>query len=556
MSFPARTRTSNRIGRCVAATLAFGLCLPLLAEKPPAPNLKLSLEELGFPGYSAALMRTGAFSMSTIHLLDSTHVLFTYSLRSLVPRLPGDDENDTDRLVAAEVVELPTGKILARTQWHLHDHGRYLWRVGKGVFVLRSGDELSLFAPMHGLSAGTAFQRYALPHRPGRPRIVMGSPDDAILTLEVQRAEEKSASGDGEGQKTKHTTIEFYRISAPDNPDAPIELKAAGVVGSPGLLWLSLDGDGYLWAESKNRSNWSVTFNEYEGKPQNLAALHSSCAPKLSLLSRGEFLAETCRGGDNMPMLSVYGFDGHENWQEPFGQVLQPPTLVSAPAGGRFALSRLFTATSVNTSLPVLSDEPMSQEIRVYQSESGDLLLRLQCGNPVRTAENFDLSPDGSTLAVLGQKAIEIYQLRPLTDQDRKEMADVQAMTPPVSHGPVVLARITRPVDPGKRGVEGDEAAASENPESSSPAADAVASAATAPNSTAAEASSRTTGAADPGGSTAAAAAPASSLGAASGGSAAVQRGGEPVADAPRKPPTLLGPGETAEFRGASGRPQ
>ena len=49
-------------------------------------------------------------------------------------------------MVAAELVELPRAD-LARTDWHMHDHRRYLWRLGRGRFLVRSRNELSLITP-------------------------------------------------------------------------------------------------------------------------------------------------------------------------------------------------------------------------------------------------------------------------------------------------------------------------------------------------------------------------------------------------------------------------
>jgi hypothetical protein len=157
--FLAKQTSWSQVGRAVVRVAGLALTFTVFlagatcpAEAPPKPAMRLPLNELGFPGYAFSLLHAGA-SMATVHMLDGSHVLFTYSLRSLVPRLPGDDANDTDREVAAVLVEAPSGKVLARTKWHMHDHGRYLWSVGRGVFVVRSGADLSLLAPLQGLAA-------------------------------------------------------------------------------------------------------------------------------------------------------------------------------------------------------------------------------------------------------------------------------------------------------------------------------------------------------------------------------------------------------------------
>ncbi len=542
MPFQQRQRTVRRGLRALTALLALGTAIATPAARLPAPAVRIPLTTLGFPGYRTALMHAGA-SMATVHLLDSHHLLFTFGLRSLVPRLVGDAENDEDRLVGAEIVEIPTGKILERTEWHLHDHGRYLWSVGHGIFVLRSGDALSTFAPLRGLATHTSFERAALPHRAGHPELISGSPDGNIVTLELQRTDESDGDTAGETagdpHKHKHTTVEFYRVLVPAEPESPVELRAAGALGSPGLLRLALDGDGYLWAEDKQRYRWSVSFNEFEGKPQDLTAVDSTCNPRLELLSRGEFAVLSCTGTEETQTLTAYGFDGHENWQEPLhGDALQPPTLVTAPAAGRFAMSRLTASSNGSPLRSVTGDDgTLSQEIRVYGTASGDLLLSLQCQPVVRTPENFDLAADGRSLAVLAADSLDIYALPDLTARDRKDLAEAQAMTPPVSTGPVVLRRITRPI------VADEQAIAPEETTASQPA-----------TATPADASGTTAGSDRPQPDTAK---PSQSTTAAAANTTATTAStGEDGAAGRRKPPTLLAPGETPEGKAHDKSPQ
>ena len=58
--------------------------------------------------------------------------------------LPDDD----DRTIGACLVELPSGKVLARTEWRDHDRLQYLWNLGHGRFLLRVRDRLTMIAPM------------------------------------------------------------------------------------------------------------------------------------------------------------------------------------------------------------------------------------------------------------------------------------------------------------------------------------------------------------------------------------------------------------------------
>jgi hypothetical protein len=521
-----REQTRPRRGRrCVAwATgilMAFGVAAlrPVQAmagekEKKPGPWLQLSFNSLGIPGVSNPFLTSGS-SMLTIHFLDGRHLLVTYSLRELVPRLEGDPVEHDDRLVAGEVVDLPSGRISARTQWHMHDHGRYLWKLGNGRFLVRIGDRLYTIAPMASIGSKDPFQRTLFPGRQVRPSVVLVSPDDAVVTLETvieepQASKTKVVLGEPEAAAASRTIIDFFRLhdAKEANAEGGLEVEPAGVVLSPVPLLLPVDGDGYLWAEALDNYKWAVTFDGFGGKTIHLGKVDSSCRPRLQMTSRSEYLALTCMGSDDRIKISSYGLDGRETWEEVVGDV-GTPSFAFAPMAARFAVS--ITHVDVGPPGPGVNAAPAGpvsrQEIRVYQNASGDLLLRAECKPVFKTAENFDLSPDGMLAAVVRDGAVAIYKLLALAKTDLQDMVQVEKLAPPVvSSGNVVLTRLTKP-------------------EKAAMAAESAA------ESTAAAASA------------AAAAAAAAALTA------------TPVPSGPRKPPSLLKPGEKPLYGGGNEPP-
>jgi hypothetical protein len=478
------------------------------AEKKSGPWLQLSLDDLGFPGVSNPFLTAGS-SMLTVHFLDDSHLLVTYGLRTLVPRLPDDPVDDDDRLVAAEVVDVPSGHIEARTEWHMHDHGRYLWKLGNGRFLVRIGGRLSTIAPMANLAGGDAFVRTVFPGRPMRPSVVLVSPDGRVVTLEtvLETPGEQSSKvvvlGDQDTaqEPVAKTVIDFYRIPSESSggEGGAFRVKAAGVVVSPEPLLLPIDGDGYLWADEVGNGVWGVTFDEFGGKTIDLGKVESSCRPRLQMTSRSEFLMLTCRGSDDRIEVASYGMDGHETWEEPVGDV-GTPSFAFAPAAARFAISSIHTDVAPVTAGVTEPAAAPTQEMRVYQNASGDLLLRAECRPVFKTAENFDLSDDGLMAAVVRDGKIAVYKLSSLSKKDKDDMAEVEKFAPPVSTENVVLKRLTRPMK---------AAAADERAEASG-------------------------------------AAPLVTAGAA---------GAEAVSTGPRKRPTLLNPGEKPEFGYANEQP-
>ena len=420
-----------------------GVC----ADKQQQPWAKIALDTLGYPGASQNMLSAGA-SVLTVNFLDSSHLLVTFGERGLVPRVAGDPVDHDDRMVAAEVVEVPSGKVLAKTEWHLHDHARYLWSLGQGRFLVRLGEAYSTMAPLANLKTPEPFRRVAFPYRAVRPEVVEISSDARIVTMEMVRQLPKSsvATWADAGSAQAEALIDLFRIEGTGAEDSPIEVKDLRAAKSPRLLSFPMNNDGYLWATEDERdpSKWSVAFNEFNGKSIDLGHIDSTCDPRLQLVSGREFLAFTCMGGDSKIKLSSYGFDAHETWEEPFDST-SSLAFAYAPPAGRFAMSRITTSSAEpGATLPV--GETVHQEVRVYQTESGDLLLKVNCSPVFKTSENFDLSSDGRLAAVVKDTSIVLYQLPAPTKQDLKDMEEAQKFAPPSSGNlPINLSKVVMP---------------------------------------------------------------------------------------------------------------
>ena len=543
------------------------------AQKPnkqqPQPWVTISLRSLSVPAPPEAMVRVGA-SILTLNLVDATHVLLTYGSRGLVPRVPGDPPDDEDRIVRADVVELPSGRVIATKDWHLHDHGRYLWRLGHGRFLVRSQHTLFMITPGALLQTADPLKPTAFPSRDGIPLGAMISPDKVMVTVETALEPKRGGAQATDRalvvQDAKpQVMVDFYRLTGGDETGQPVKLSAAGLVRAPDALLLPMDNDGYLWPGDPKRGQWPLTFNEFGGREVKIGTVDSSCAPHLQMVSRFEFLAFTCAGPGARTRMKAYGLDGHETWEDSLGGTYGQPEFAFAPAAGRFAMSRI---SSVVEDLDEFQGaavlEGATQEVRVYQTESGDLLLKVPTSPVTRFAENFDVSEDGMEAAVLNGGAIEVYKLAPPSKQDVKDLEEAKSFSPPASDAAVRFARLETPVDEAKGDVatanasEGAGAGGGAGAAKVRPAADedgggpaAVAGDVTKASDVTKAAARDGSGGGDGSGVAAGAGAGA---GAADGQTA--QANGDAPEATPRKPPTLLGPGETVESAKGSGQPK
>jgi hypothetical protein len=403
----------------------------------------------------------------TIHFVDENHLLLTYTARTLLARLPDTREDDDDRNVAALLLELPSGKVLAQTQWRTRDRDKFLWPLGHGRFLLRIRSKLSVIDPEGNLAAGgpdRAFrqQEFLDVKRPigyvaisaekdllgvetlsPRPKVKAVDADAAALAAAMAGTSDAGTPAKVEivGEpRTPAVEIYFFRLKM-ENADGTGRMLAqsAGLVGSPTLINLPATGDGYLDMKPESAHTWDLDFVSHAGKRMELSAYETTCSPRPYFVSRSEFVAFGCRGADDKPELSYFNLRGDEPWLSALGGPQVSPVVVAAPQAGRFAVSRTLVSASAFDLESLTSDDLTSQEITVMQNHDGRQLLKVQASPIQRAGQNFDLSPEGLHFAVVRNGNIEVYPLPGLTSADKKAVEEARKMAPERNDAPVRL---------------------------------------------------------------------------------------------------------------------
>jgi hypothetical protein len=474
--------TPHRQPRFALGWLLLLVTLPAFARGPEQP-LRIPLENVGFQPLSPEFLLNGS-SMLTLHYVDNKHLLLTFVAHRLIPRLANEPEDDQDRIVDAVLLELPTGNILARTSWHLHDRSQYLWNLGHGHFLLRVRDTLTTFAPLANLSTGDPFAQQPFLVSPDRRlAVLIVSPDADLLIVEtVKRTppapKPKTPLFGPTPAPTPQLTerdavqINFYRIHAGDD-GGPVPVSFAGVMKSVKTGDVPVTTAGYLAVVDQGRPHWAFDFHSYTGKTDELSPFDSSCSPAPIFVSHSEFIAFGCRSAQTMQQIGGFNMRGEEMWEQGlFGDFIAP-SLAYAPTVGRFALSRILLRNSAVPDQPVSADEVTAQAVVVYQTGTGKQLLRADCSPVERAGQNFSLSPNGLSLAVVHADAIEVYTLPPLTDKDAAAVKLAQTSAPADTNLPVHLTGHAASSSP-----DTDSAAQSNpqpNPQAATPNASAAA---------------------------------------------------------------------------------
>ena len=417
--------TLGRFSRLSLIVLCCGLSsLLFAAPKLPESPRHIPLGPLGYFPPQAQFLAAGS-SLFTLHYMDDHHLLVTFTVRRLMPRIAEDPPEDMDHTVDALLLETPSGRILARTTWRLHDHAHYLWNLGGGRFLLRIRDTFTTFAPLDA-EPFTQYPFLALSRRVVSVQLSTDSQVLLIQSVKYRPAESKpppapfKAGPPDPKPNPPHESdstpvqIDFYRLALTALPRPHLIPRVAGRISARTPVYLPLLSTGYINVVDQGRQHWAFDFNFHSGKVIELAAFDSSCRPRPVLVSTTQFLAFGCHGGTSPQTIGAFNLRGDQMWEQHLFDNYFAPTFSFAPQSGRFAFGRLSTLLPV-TANEITSGLISSQTVVVYQTESGRELLKVLCDPIQRAGQNFDLSPDGNTLAIVNAQNIDLYTVPPAT---------------------------------------------------------------------------------------------------------------------------------------------
>jgi hypothetical protein len=386
-------------------------------ESGPQPALRIPVEPLGYrpPGKLYLLAR---YSSSSLDFIDATHLLLTFREPRLLSR--GQSTGGLDQVIHADVLELPTGKVVAEDQWLMHDRGRYLWRLANDKVMLRIGARL--------YEMDSKLHLKPLFASPTELEEVEISPDGKVLVveseLEKHTPEEherlaKKAALSGSKPPSEDVQIRMMRL---DQPKLMLSAHADVAGDLPATI------DGFFTQERLKVGVWNIRFHPYE-KPEPtggdvVAQIDSACEPSEKVLNQQSVLVLSCRPGHDDRFVAAYSLKSQKLWDGRWQSNFTWPAFRMAQDGASVAISWLALSHAVSARDPINDDEVQNQVLSVLDSRTGSLRIALLLKPIVSAGGNFALSSDGNRLAVLNRGAIEVYDLPapapPATEQAAK----------------------------------------------------------------------------------------------------------------------------------------
>lgn len=392
-------------------------------KPPPVPAVRVLLENLGYRGTpTPGLLETRA-SMITLDFMDSDHLVFTYASRPLMQRdaKPEDPVARTDRMVHAEIVTLPDGKLEAQSDWRLHDRDPYVWPLDDGSFLLRVGGNLSL--------VDKELKTTKVMEMQGPIRWVQADKGCNLLVVEVEREQHSREVH----EKLAHDAALFnapppaedyetYGLRLKTGQDAARELFHVHLL-QPGALtgtdeWLLQVGGG-----SGGKFDITALPLSHGGEKHLVLNVKSECRPSVLMLRHDVALVGVCTSHGGVE----YGVtvEGKVLWKV---KVEQPvwPYYERAADGSRFAVQRL-VARHVHGAGGVAEDNLNAGMVEVYDVTTGARVFETALEPLYSTSHAVALSPNGTRLAVLRHGAVEVYDLPASKDADSTRAASTNA---------------------------------------------------------------------------------------------------------------------------------
>ena len=343
------------------------------------------------------------YALVELHFLDANHLLFAFNLPSLLKRDNNCPISDSQRLVRAVVLQLPSGHALKQADWELYDFTNYLWGLGDGQLLLRRCTQLN--------AVGADLELHPLIEASGAIQEISLSPDVSVAVVEAKVA----SAADAQDSGTIPSILERDTMAPPIRVDFirmhPLEIIARTRIPLPGAIPITAQGIFEVLDAPHDR--WVVNLQEFHGPQRQIATIHSLCTPAIRPITNNLFMAVTCPKADEK-VYQGYDLQGLLLWQIPLREDQFIPQLIVIPQGAHFAIESLRLKRPHASLDPLTKDDIDGEDIDIYDTLTGVRTATFQT-TPVYTAgRNVDFSPDGTRMAVLHNGAIEIYTLNEL----------------------------------------------------------------------------------------------------------------------------------------------
>ncbi len=385
--------------------------------KPAPPYSQVDLSIFGYSGLSPFNRFTERFNLS-LNFVDSDHLLFTFNAHSaqvLLERRPDCAPTNSCHLIRAIVIDLRNNGVTAEADWYLYDFRRYLWPLGNGRFLLRRSNSIFL--------VGSDLKE----------KLLYSSPDDLLWSgvtadrkqLILESRVQGETNKEKREQNPNKVKIEFRDVDS-------LALQKTYI--ATGVLEMAPLSSGYADSiHNPVRQTWLIRFGESESKRRDLTQVRSPCKPDVLFPTDKTVLVGRCSPNNDAYSVSVFTLGGHPLWRQRWSQHQFDPAVLGSDDGSRIVVSTVIANRDERESTP--SDDKVSwpdveQDIRILEAATGRQILETGAKTAFLKNENYSLSPEGGRCAVVDGTKLYLYDLPPMTSEERARYVAMNSDAP------------------------------------------------------------------------------------------------------------------------------
>ena len=396
------------------------------------PTREIDLSAWGFRNL-APIERYRSRANVSVHYLDNSHLLLTFNgQRKLMHRPQECPTTDLCRFIHVAVFDLASSKVVAEADWHLLDFRPYLWPLSAGHLLLRRSNSLyALDSELH---------ETLLKDFPSDLLWVNITPDGKQIIAETALEGSSGTKSDVTGTKEPAGSSQQARVKIDFLNTSSLAVERS--FQATGVLQLNATSTGYADSTRNVVDKTSlVRFGPSAEQRQRVARVKSPCEPDLVFPANNAVMIGRCSADSQDYNVSVFTVTGHPLWRERWPQLQYFPGLARSEDGSRFAIGTI--TASREASLPPATDDDhgwpdVEQDIRVFETASGRLLLAARVKTPVMKNPTFAMSPNGGQFALLDGSILRIFDLPAVSADERVKYlamsADAPGLAPPTGN--------------------------------------------------------------------------------------------------------------------------
>ena len=385
--------------------------------KPAPPSSQVDLSTLGYSGLSPLNRFTERFNLS-LNFIDSDHLLFTFNahgVKGLLERREDCALKNSCHQIRAIVIDLRNNAETAEADWYLYDYRRYLWSQGNGRFLLRRSNSIFLL--------GSDLQE----------KLLYSSPDELVWSgitadrkqLILESRVQADTNKERREQNSNRVKIEFHDVDT-------LALQKTYI--ATGVLEMAPLSSGYAdTIQNPVRQTWLIRFGDSESQRRELMQVRSPCKPDVLFPTEKTLLVGRCSPNNDAYSVSVFTLGGHPLWRQRWSQRQFNPAVLSSDDGSRIVASTVTANRDQKESTPS-DDKPgwadVKQDMRVLEAATGKEILETEAKTAFLKNENYSLSPDGRRFAVVEGTMLNLYDMPPMTTEERATYLAMNADVP------------------------------------------------------------------------------------------------------------------------------